>query len=65
MSRPLELLISDLWHISRTALSSKPNSRYDRCVYIKQSLVKHYPDAVANMSDKKIWFTIEKELNNV
>jgi len=65
MIRPLNLLISDLWHISLTALSSKPHSRYDRMLYIKNSLIKHYPNNIEGLTQKQIWHEIEKELENV
>ena len=54
-----------LWHISRTALATMPTvpSMHDRMLYIKDSLILHYPNTVKGMSNKQIWFAIEEALN--
>jgi hypothetical protein len=62
---PLSRAIIDLWHISRIALAGRATvpSRYDRMIYVKSELYRTYPDLVAEMSAKKIWFAIEDTLN--
>lgn len=55
----LQKTIIDLWHISRTALATQDTSRYSRMIYVKNELLRSYPQLVANLSPKKIWFEIE------
>lgn len=58
---PLELAIINLWHISRTALAASPTvpSRYDRMIYVKNELTRTYPELIAGMKSKHVWFKIE------
>lgn len=59
----LEKTIIELWHISRTALATKSQSRYDRMIYIKDELQKSYSTLIEGMSVKKIWLLIEDQIN--
>ena len=61
--RTLKNTITELWHISRTALATQSFTRYDRMIYIKKSLLEFYPEFVKGMSGKQIWFAIEDQLN--
>jgi hypothetical protein len=63
MRTRLENTICDLWNISRTALAGSDTGRYSRMIYIKQELLKNYPDLVQGMTNKQIWFAIENQLN--
>lgn len=49
--------INQLWHISRTALSSKPHGRYERMQYVKEWLAKDYPERTS----KELWVVIDRE----
>ncbi len=62
---PLSLKISEYWHISRVALSGKSCGRYDRMVYVRDSLVKYSPALVEGMTSKEIWLRIGQELEGV
>jgi len=59
----LNKAIIELWHISLTALATHDNSRHSRMLYIKNELLKSYPNLVKGMSGKQIWFAIEEEIN--
>jgi ATP-dependent helicase/DNAse subunit B len=59
----LEKTIIELWHISKTALATKSQTKYDRMIYIKNELQKSYPSLIENMSSKKIWLLIENQIN--
>lgn len=58
--RTLEETIIDLWHISRTALSGKSQTRWDRIQYINFELNRTYPTLIKNYSYKKLWLYIEE-----
>jgi hypothetical protein len=56
--------ITELWHISRTALAGQDDtSRWARMEYVKNELKRSYPELVAGVSNKQIWLTIEDFLN--
>jgi hypothetical protein len=63
MKTELEITISDLWHLSKTALAGMPTvpSRHDRMIYVKNELIRSYPHLITcfNGSNKKLWFAIE------
>jgi hypothetical protein len=63
MKSKLELAISELWQISRTALAGMETvpTRHDRMCYVKRELIRSYPELIAhfNGSNKKLWFAIE------
>ncbi len=58
----LRKTIIDLWHISRTALAGSDHGRHSRMIYIKNSLLTHYPKLVEGMTNKQIWFEIEDNI---
>lgn len=49
--------ISELWHISRSALSSKKHGRYERMRYVQEWLSKDYPERTS----KELWVIIDRE----
>jgi hypothetical protein len=59
--RNLKLTISDLWHVSRTALAGGDTGRYERMQYVKRELNLRYPELIQGMSNKTVWLEIEKE----
>lgn len=63
----LDQTITDLWHISRTALSgmSTVASRYDRMIYVRNELKNRYPELITSFegSEKKLWFYLEEKLS--
>lgn len=59
----LDSLISNLWLISRTALSTQDSSRHSRMIYIKRELINRYADKVEGMTGKQIWLHIENTIN--
>jgi len=61
--RNLKLTVSDLWHISRTALAGKDYGQWDRMQYVKKELRSRYPELVSDMTNKQLWFFIEKEIS--
>ena len=63
MKTKLDNIICDLWNISRTALAGSDCSRYSRMIYVKNELIKSYPELIEGMSSKRIWFAIEDQLN--
>lgn len=52
--------VSELWHISRTALAGKSATRFDRMQYVQRELVKAFP----HVSAKTIWNQLTAELAN-
>lgn len=64
---PLQNAIIELWLTSRTALAASENvpSRYDRMMYIKESLPKHFPTLVEGLTAKNIWLTIQDSITIV
>jgi hypothetical protein len=58
----LNKTIIDLWHISKTALINQECKRYDRMIYIKNELIKSYPNLINGLTNKQIWLEIENEL---
>lgn len=58
----LNQAISELWHVSRTALAGQATvpSKYDRMIYVKKSLKEHYPALIEGMMSKHVWFAIEE-----
>ena len=65
MKSPLETRIIDLYHLARTALAGMPTvpSRYDRMIYVKKELLRSYPELIAGMGNKAVWFKIEEVLS--
>lgn len=63
MKTKLDNTICDLWNISRTALADNDISRHSRMIYIKNELIRSYPELVKGMTNKQIWFAIEDQLN--
>lgn len=61
MKDKLEVTITDLWHISRTALAgiSTVPTRYDRMIYVKNQLRDNHPELIDGMMSKHLWFKIE------
>lgn len=55
----LKQTIIELWHISRTALATQDRGRHSRMIYVKNELLRTYPQLVAGMTNKAIWFEIE------
>lgn len=63
MKTTLEERIIELWHISRTALAGSDTSRYARMCYIKNELIRSYPELIKDMSGKRLWLTIEDQIS--
>lgn len=63
MKTRIDQIICDLWNISRTALADGDYSRHSRMIYIKNELIRSYPELIKGMTNKQIWFTIEDQLN--
>lgn len=62
---PLQLAISELWQISRTALAGQYGvmpSRYDRMQYVKKELYRTYPSRIDGMNAKQVWIAIEEQV---
>ena len=63
----LDQTITDLWHISRTALSGMSTiaSRFDRMKYVANELQTRYPELITSFegSNKKLWFYLEEKLS--
>lgn len=55
--------IIELWHISRTALATQDSGRHSRMTYVKTELLRSYPNLVAGMTNKAIWFEIEDSIS--
>lgn len=51
--------ISELWHISRTALAGKSCTRFDRLQYVQRELVREFPTIPA----KRLWDAVLSALN--
>jgi hypothetical protein len=56
----LDQTITDLWHLSRTALAGMPTvpTRHDRRQYVMQELKRTYPDQIEGMKHKHVWFQV-------
>lgn len=55
--------IIELWHISRTALATQDTSRHSRMIYVKNELSRTYPNLIAGMTNKTVWFEIEAAIS--
>jgi hypothetical protein len=60
MITKLNTVILQLWVTSRVALSGLLPTKYDRMVYIKRELVKHYPDLITAHTPKQLWVHIDE-----
>ena len=60
MKTELELAISELWHLSKTALAGQEDrGRHARMIYVKNELLRTYPHLLGGLSGKRLWFAIE------
>lgn len=64
MKDRLTTKITELWHISRTALAGMTTvpSRWDRMQYVANELRRSYPALIKGMSSKIVWLEIEKAI---
>ncbi len=61
----LKTRIVELFHLAKTALYNTDTipTKYDRMIYVKKELIRSYPETIAGLSPKTIWFTIQDILN--
>lgn len=59
MKTQLELAITELWHLSKTALAGQDCGRHSRMIYIKNELLRTYPHLLGDLKGKRLWFLIE------
>ena len=62
MDEKLKAVITELWHLSKTALATGDTSRHSRMIYVKNTIQTHYRDLIVGLSNKEIWLTIEETL---
>ena len=56
----LEDFIIEYWHLSKTALAGKSQTRWDRMQYIKFELHRTNPNLIKDYSPKRLWLYIEE-----
>ena len=61
MKTQLELAISELWHLSKTALAGQDTGRHSRMIYVKNELLRTYPQVLGELKGKQLWLTIEEK----
>lgn len=54
MDEKLKAVITELWHLSKTALATGDTSRHSRMIYVKNTIQTHYRDLIVGLSNKEI-----------